>query len=153
MGIVIVSDCVFRYTVDLVRGGGGHLQVEAEAGVRPNERDQRKQPQHKHHRQHHHQQQQQQQHQQQPVFLSSRDVVPKGGGGKVGGSARDVRGSYTEQVEVGWQQQQQQQQQHGIHVLRASVAADGDVPPRARSKVEFIYYSKPHHFEKNHQPA
>jgi hypothetical protein len=109
--------------VELVRGGGGRLQVDAEAvgekGGLTNLKQQQKQ--------------QQQQKQPRPVFMSSRDVVPKVRSDlKAGGSARDVRGVAAEQVEEVWQQQRQQ---HGIHILRGSIAADVENAPRTRSKV------------------
>ena len=115
--------------MDLLRGGGGHLQVEAEGGIdgrgHSNVKDLQK----------HLQKQQQQQQQPRPVFLSSRDVIPRAGGAsvKAGGSARDVRAASTEQFEVGWQQQQ--------HGMRSSIAADGDSapPPRTRSKVRITF--------------
>jgi hypothetical protein len=115
--------------VELVRGGGGRLQVDAEAvgekGGLTNLKQQQKQQQQ--------QQQQQQQKQPRPVFMSSRDVVPKVRSDlKAGGSARDVRGVAAEQVEEVWQQQRQQ---HGIHILRGSIAADVENAPRTRSKV------------------
>ena len=108
--------------MELVRGGGGRLQVDAEAvgekGGLTNLKQQK--------------QQQQQQKQPRPVFMSSRDVVPKVRSElKAGGSSRDVRGVAAEQVEEAWQQQRQQ---HGIHILRGSIAAD-DNAPRTRSKV------------------
>jgi hypothetical protein len=130
-----------------MRGGGGHLQVEAEGGVdgrgHSNVKDLQKQPQKQ-------QQQHQQQQQPRPVFLSSRDVIPRAGGAsvKVGGSARDVRAASTEQFEVGWQQQQQQ------HGMRSSIAADGDSapPPRTRSKVRITFVlSNSHIVEINYQ--
>jgi hypothetical protein len=104
--------------VELVRGGGGRLQVDAEAVGEKGGLTNLKQKQ--------------QQKQPRPVFMSSRDVVPKVRSElKAGGTSRDVRGVAAEQVEEVWQQQRQQ---HGIHILRGSIAAD-DNAPRTRSKV------------------